>query len=83
MRSELIGVIPASGESHTGVWIAERLAAVVADYGLQMENIATMHSDNGSNMLCALKTWPCPLSCVVHTLHLSVGNSSRKTWSAP
>ncbi|XP_065899760.1 E3 SUMO-protein ligase ZBED1-like [Dysidea avara] len=64
---------------HTGQNIADALKDTLSHWGLDAANQVCITTDNGSNILCAIRShlaWPY-LSCFGHNLHLAIGNSIK------
>ena len=61
---------------HTAENIAETLQDTLEQWGLDPKNQTCITTDNGSNILCAVRShlvWPY-LSCFSHNLHLTISN---------
>ena len=61
---------------HTTQNIAEILQDTLEQWGLKPKNQTCITTDNGSNFLCAVRSylvWPY-LSCFGHNLHLAISN---------
>ena len=65
---------------HTAENIAETLQDTLEQWGLQPKNQTCITTDNGSNILCAVRShlvWSY-LSCFGHNLHLAISNSIKE-----
>ena len=65
---------------HTAENIAETLQDTLEQWGLDPKNQTCITTDNGSNILCAVRShlvWPY-LSCFGHNLHLAISNSIKE-----
>ena len=65
---------------HTAENIAETLQDTLEQWGLESKNQSCITTDNGSNILCAVRShlvWPY-ISCFGHNLHLAINNSIKE-----
>lgn len=60
-------------DNHTADTLAENLKAALADWGLDENKLACITTDNGANIVAAIRNlgWPW-LNCFGHNLHLAV-----------
>ncbi|KAK0137900.1 Rootletin [Merluccius polli] len=62
-------------DNHTADTLAENLKAALADWGLDENKLACITTDNGANIVAAIRNlgWPW-LNCFGHNLHLAVSH---------
>ncbi|XP_057710245.1 E3 SUMO-protein ligase ZBED1-like isoform X2 [Corythoichthys intestinalis] len=65
-----------TSESHTANTLEENLKAAFADWGLDESKLACITTDNGANIVAAIRNlgWPW-LNCFGHNLHLAVSHA--------
>ena len=82
-----LGVVPGSGVSHTGDWLAEQVRQALSNASIPMTSVQSFHTDNASNYLLASRGLGFQLPCAVHTLHPgpphTLGRSSYFPLCAP
>ena len=66
-------------EDHTGENLSDAIKETLQSWNLDIKNQVCLTTDNGSNVLCTVKTilgWT-HLPCFGHNLHLAIGHSLK------
>ena len=78
LRSTALGTLYFP-EDHTSENLSEAIKETLQSWNLDSKNQVCLTTDNGSNILCAVKTilgWT-HLPCFGHNLHLAIGHSLK------